>query len=146
MKRKLLIVEDDYPEVERFVEDDLPDLAGNWTHEHIASESDFLKRICSIDEDPPDVILMDIMLNWSKGDEPTPEGYEGRWRAGIRCIRELRQSGSTIPVICHTNLEEEDLESSEDESYNRSSHSGTLYINKKERIGTLRELIKTITD
>ena len=66
----------------------------------------------------PDLIVLDVMLRYTdpspKMELPPPDiAKAGFYRAGIRCLKELRQKGNKAlaetPVVIYTILEREDL-------------------------------------
>jgi DNA-binding NarL/FixJ family response regulator len=117
----ILLVEDDY-------------LQSQWLHRHLVgefpgaqirvihTESQFHSELDELASDPPDVVVMDIMLRWADPapDMPTPPAEvseNGFYRAGVRCARLLaqRERTSGVPLILYTVLEfralEEELKS-----------------------------------
>lgn len=130
---KILIVEDD-------------DYQGEWIYntlrqnfqgeqiDWIKTEYEFRTRLDSeIIPAPPDVIVIDIMLRWTK---PAPKMHvrppdvkaEGFYRAGLRCIDLLQKSDNTrnIPVILYTVLDRIELK---EELQNLRQN--VLYLRKK---------------
>lgn len=84
--------------------------------ERIKTEKEFYDRFDEIASDPPNVILLDIMLRWADPapnlTPPPPEvGQEGFFRAGLRCEQKLATDARTknIPIIIYSVLEREDL-------------------------------------
>jgi CheY-like chemotaxis protein len=112
---RILIVEDDY-------------LQANWIHrtiqqalpgsriDRISTELGFRSNLSDIASNPPNVIILDVMLRWT---DPQPEMIpppddvrEGQFfSAGFRCQRLLAKDHRTknIPVILYTVLERLDL-------------------------------------
>jgi CheY-like chemotaxis protein len=82
----------------------------------IETEHEFRSHLVDIPQDPPDVIVLDIMLRWT---DPAPDmplwpedvEAEGPNRAGFRCKEILARDVITknIPVILYTVLEREDI-------------------------------------
>lgn len=111
----ILLVEDDYIQAEwihRTLEDAFPGVNVS----HIETEFKFRSSLAAITNNPPDIVILDVMLRW---DDPGPQlqpappdvTSEGFYRAGLRCQKLLAQSNptSTIPVILYTVLERADL-------------------------------------
>lgn len=87
--------------------------------EIIRTEREFYSKFDEIAEDPPAVIIMDVMLQWTTPSEnlemekpPDPVLKGGHQSAGLRCERKLAADPRTkdIPVILYTVLERADLE------------------------------------
>lgn len=114
---KILIVEDDYLQADSIYETLKQILSARI--EGISTESEFRSRIQEIEKDPPDVVIMDVMLRWT---DPSPEldldlappdiRNKGFYRAGVRCAALLgeRERTKNIPIIFYTILERADLE------------------------------------
>jgi DNA-binding NarL/FixJ family response regulator len=113
---KILIVEDDHLQAD-WIRTTLESGLEGANVEHIRTEHDFQQHFDEIASDPPNVVVMDVMLRWS---DPAPEipappdnvRTEGFYRAGLRCSRLLARNERTtrIPVILFTVLEHSDLE------------------------------------
>jgi len=81
----------------------------------LKSEAAFCFAIDQIFSDPPDIILIDVMLRWTEkrgSDAPVPPALvdeEGYYRAGIRCQRLAaefeKKTGKTIPIVLLTILD-----------------------------------------
>jgi CheY-like chemotaxis protein len=109
---RVLLIEDDY-------------LYANWLEkeirislgvdvEEVTTEHGFHLKLGEIVENPPDVIVMDIMLRWADPapDMPIPPVDLGSFhRAGLRCLCLLRADKTTrsTPVILYSNLDESDI-------------------------------------
>ncbi len=83
----------------------------------IKTELEFCNRLEELAANPPDVIIMDVMLQWTTPSEhmkkPPREVIEGSHHmAGLRCEERLRKLEGTknVPVILYTVLEQADLE------------------------------------
>ncbi len=94
-----------------------------WTW--IKTESEFRNAVPELIDNPPALILMDVMLPWctpSEDMEEPPDDVreEGFYFAGLRCSRLLRNNAATkdIPVVLWTVLEREALRDSVDFDYN----------------------------
>ena len=114
----ILIIEDDYLQADLIEEalrqEPVISLA---TIERISTESQFHAEFERIAKNPPDVIIMDVMLRWADPspnmEQPSAEIIkEGIGRAGLRNEKLLNQDPRTrgIPVIIYTILEDIDLE------------------------------------
>lgn len=144
---KILVVEDDYLQVE-WLSEQLKNHIEEVQVESISTESKFYDSLARIAAQPPDIILMDVMLRWT---DPAPHMLvppddvreEGFYTAGLRCERKLRQNSetSTIPVILYTMLEQSDLlrqlEGKED---------NTIYCRKEADLHSLIQKIRELVD
>jgi CheY-like chemotaxis protein len=112
---RILVVEDDHHQAYWIGTSLLEGLPGAQIR-RISTELGFRSRLADIADDPPDVIIMDIMLRWT---DPSPDLQEppadvrkdGFYAAGLRCERLLAENERTsgIPVIFYTVLEESDV-------------------------------------
>lgn len=115
---RIVIIEDDhlqYEWVKNKIDQD-QGLSGAVTVERISTESEFRERFQEIATNPPDIIIIDVMLRWR---DPTPQGplmpkevkEGGFYRAGLRCEKMLAEDKRTsqITVIIYTVLSKEDL-------------------------------------
>jgi CheY-like chemotaxis protein len=117
MTRKLhiLVVEDDEIQEESI----LPQLRREFPHDQvraISTEYQFRAEMPELVTDPPDVVVMDVMLRWT---DPSPNmpprdedvAREGPNRAGFRCKKLLASQARTrnVPVILYTVLERADI-------------------------------------
>lgn len=82
----------------------------------IETEREFRELLEGMATDPPDVIVMDVMLRWTNPSPEMPRAPEdvregGHYQAGLRCAALLGryETTKTIPVILHTILEKADL-------------------------------------
>jgi CheY-like chemotaxis protein len=81
----------------------------------IATEKAFIEFIDRLGEECPDLAILDVMVRWA---DPEPDMQlppphvknEGSHRAGLRCLRLLKESGRDVPSIIYTILEKQDLE------------------------------------
>lgn len=112
---KLWFVEDDYNSADETIHD-LKRSFSDIELFYIETESgfcDYLERVQ--EESRPDLVIMDMILRW---DNPSPDmrppldevQKDGPFRAGIRCIRRLRDHAETqdVPVIIFSALGESD--------------------------------------
>jgi len=81
------------------------------------SEHQFSENIHTLQNSPPDLILMDVMLRWTipspNSPAPPAEVAEGGYyRAGLRCANLLlaNERLREVPVVLYTILEQADLE------------------------------------
>lgn len=111
----ILLVEDDYLQAQaitKVLKEHFPELIAK----HVNTEHDFCRELSHIRGDPPDVVIIDVMLRWT---DPSPnmptmpqEVIQGGYHnAGLRCERRLRELPETAntPVILYTVLAEADL-------------------------------------
>ena len=108
----ILLVEDDFMQAEGLMER-IKDQLGVES-DLISTELGFQTRFEEIAQDPPVLIIMDVMLRWADPQpviQRPPDGYDGFHRAGIRCLKMLRSDPRTkeLPVILHSVLEESDV-------------------------------------
>lgn len=137
---KLLIVEDDFIQAE-YIETELKQLLTDVEIKRISTESKFYDFLAEIDENKPDIILLDIMLRWTDSapdlrEMPENVENEGFHLAGIRCEKKLRETkgGENIPVIIYSVIARD--------SYNSFiKPERTKYLNKDFDIKSLRNLI-----
>jgi CheY-like chemotaxis protein len=115
---RILLIEDNRLQAE-YIERTLESGFVRLSLGRISTEHEFRSEASKIAEDPPDVILLDVMLRWT---DPAPESEMpprpddvvagGSQRAGLRCLRVLSSDArlATIPVILYTVLARADLE------------------------------------
>ncbi|HRI45647.1 MAG TPA: hypothetical protein PL089_13870 [Ignavibacteria bacterium] len=112
---KILIIEDDHLQSKLLIKQ-LNHEFKDCTIELLETESDFIKKFPMIEKNPPDLILIDIMLRFQNPSRDMikviPSDRKGFYRAGIRCKQDLNQSEQTksIPIILYTVLNKADLE------------------------------------
>ena len=112
----ILLVEDDYLQSElisEIISNNIKDVI----LKIISTEFEFRSRLEEIVLNPPNLIIMDIMLRWTDADPDMPEPpaqieKEGFYHAGFRCQRLLSEDTRTknIPVLLYTILGKDDLE------------------------------------
>jgi CheY-like chemotaxis protein len=113
----VIVVEDDYMQFD-WINMNLKEAFGAEPR-RFKTEREFHDAIGEIKENPPDVIVMDVMLPWDalwkedQEDEVKPDEVrqEGEYRAGFRCQALLAQDEKTkmIPLILYTVQNREDL-------------------------------------
>lgn len=143
----ILIVEDDYRQAE-LIEDSFrkdPYFASARFH-RISTESDFRARFEEIAGDPPDAVILDVMLRWADpvpNMKPPPPEVEkdGFWRAGLRNAKMLAKDPRTKGVhrILYTISEDVDLEEMDEET---KPH----YLAKDSALDPLVELVRSLVD
>lgn len=113
---KILVVEDDHLQAEWII-NNLEKAFSGATINRISTESEFYLKIDHVIKDPPDVIIIDVMLRWTDPgpDMPIPPEevrMSGFYRAGFRCKSLLANNDITkdIPLILYTVLEYLDLQ------------------------------------
>ena len=112
---RFILVEDDPRQAEALVIDlkaAFPSTQLTW----VASEHDFATLLPTLEPSPPDLVLIDMMLQWARPSRTIPprpaEVSEGGFRrAGLRCVKRLRRISSTrvVPVILYSALDRQDL-------------------------------------
>lgn len=143
----ILIVEDDYLQAE-LIEEALRQEAAlaPLEFERLSTESQFNERFEKLAANPPDLIIMDIMLRWT---DPAPDmkappsdiEKDGYYRAGLRIEKLLAQDPRTrsVPIILYTILEDIDLEV---ELKEERLH----YLPKDSKLGPLVEKIRSLIE
>ena len=112
--KRVLIVEDDYLQAE-WLRATLEGYFPSLNVQHMRTESEFRDKIEKLRRDPPDLVILDVMLRWADPNPriavPPEEAKNGFFRAGLRCERLLRLYKETrqVPVILYTVLQENDL-------------------------------------
>lgn len=80
----------------------------------ITTEQEFAESLPGIGKNPPDLIIIDVMLRWTKPrpgltEDSIPKDVrdQGFYFAGLRCIDQLEQDPKTkaIPWIIYTGLD-----------------------------------------
>jgi hypothetical protein len=99
----------------------------------LMTEREFRDHLAGFCQDPPDLIIMDVMMRWTDprpGEPPPPADVlmGGYRRAGIRCVNLLAREPAlgTVPVIYYTILERSDLERGDAEAL-----SGNVFLIRK---------------
>jgi CheY-like chemotaxis protein len=144
---RVLIVEDDYLQAQ-WLADKIAEQFSHVNISFISTEFELRKRFGSLRTEPPDIILLDVMLRWTDPSpemEPAPPEVRegGYFRAGLRCEQLISQAFETqeIPVILYTVLEEKDLTQLEITTLG----ARTYYLAKNSDPEELLSLIKKIT-
>ena len=116
MDRYIVIVEDDHLQ-EGPLEEQIRDTFSSARIDTVATEEEFRKRLDDYRRNPPDLVVMDVMLRWaypSRTASPAPPDVAqgGYQRAGLRCAQLMADDPAlrTVPVIYYTILERSDLE------------------------------------
>jgi DNA-binding NarL/FixJ family response regulator len=140
----ILLVEDDHMQSD-FIRQSLLRTFSDVRIEVIDTEHRLRSSIDQIAANPPDVVIMDVILRWT---DPAPEmplppvdvKVEGHYRAGFRCQKLLAEHPGTkrIPVIFYTILEAGDMKTRIDEW----SSSNVHYLAKNSDLSQLIELIR----
>lgn len=111
----ILLVEDDNIQEDTIVKDLKKHFGDEIRIETVITEKEFQDKLDEIILNPPNVVIMDVMIRWT---DPTPDMKEppeevsknGPFRAGFRCTELLYQKTVDIPVILYTVLGENDIE------------------------------------
>jgi CheY-like chemotaxis protein len=142
---KMLIVEDDHLQAD-WIRMTLESVLEGAEIECVKTEFDFRERFEQIANDPPSVVVMDVMLRWADPGPSIPSPpddvrREGFYRAGLRCSdlmnRDARTAG--VPVILYSVLEHSDLEADL-----RSLGGNVVYLRKEADSGQLIDQLRSI--
>ena len=121
---KLVVVEDDYHHG-KWVCGELGRLYHETDVDLIRSEVEFLDHLQSLEERPPDAVIMDIMVGWQNPDDLAPGALlkpasaftqtGSELSAGLRLIRKMQESERlrTVPVLIYSVMERVDLDRSD---------------------------------
>jgi DNA-binding response OmpR family regulator len=142
----VLLIEDDHLQSE-WLAGNLELAFGKVRFERIPTEQEFYSRIPELISDPPDIIIIDVMLRWadpSRNMSPPPQKVKngGYYRAGLRCQEELARLEETrnIPVVLYTVLERIDLEPQID-----ALEEKVTYLRKDSDSNALIDRIRAVT-
>jgi CheY-like chemotaxis protein len=112
---KILLVEDDQMQAKEF-RDALEGAFPNVEIKTIGSEYGFYSILGDLENNPPDIILMDVMLRWAYPSLDIPEApeeviNEKHYRAGFRCVKRLSEHKAlrNLNVILYTVLRPLDI-------------------------------------
>jgi DNA-binding response OmpR family regulator len=112
----------------------------------LSTEYEFRQQLENLAEPYPELIVLDVMLPWTKPMEDMPEApkevKENRfYRAGMRCEKLVRKKRAVkhIPIIIYTNLAQEDIQ---DDLNKLSNNTHTVYLGKSSEIKELLDKIK----
>ena len=110
----------------------------------IETESEFYSRLQQLKENPPDLVILDVMLRWANPSREMPPRHErakreGFYTAGFRCrdLLALNEETRNIPVIIFTILEAEDF-------YRDSLSPNTFVLRKGDTDTLVREVRKLV--
>jgi len=118
----------------------------------IKTESAFRDSFEAIAQNPPDAIVMDVMLQWTEASDDIEEQTfpkrvldEGPYRAGLRCEEMLTADGRTknIPMILYTILERHDLEP---DFPDLNAHPNVKHLRKDSTPEPLIQLIREVRE
>jgi CheY-like chemotaxis protein len=112
----IVIVEDDHLQ-EGPLQEQLEDAFPGARITTVVTEHEFRERLAEFHEDPPDIVIMDVMLRWAypapgAAAAPADVVAGGYYRAGLRCADLLAEDPELrgVPVVFYTILERSDLE------------------------------------
>lgn len=138
----ILIVEDDYQQAD-LIRDSLQSVFPGGKIDLIQTEYKFRTYLDVIENQPPDIVVLDVMLRWTDPSEkmelrPEDAKSGGIFEAGLRCKELLaaREATRRIPVILYTALERSDLS---------SKAQGALHLSKEADPEVLINAIRTLT-
>lgn len=113
---KILLVEDDHLAA-NLVAAKLREMFAHAEVKPVSTEQEFRARFEEFAKDPPDLVIMDVMLTWAfpspNMEEPPDEVREGGFhQAGFRCVRMLVEDERTkkIQTIIHSVIERGDVD------------------------------------
>ncbi len=142
---RILLVEDDYLQADwitQGIQLEFPTSAVV----RISTEQEFRSSFDNIVMNPPDVVIMGVMLRWT---DPSPEmesppseiRQDGFYRAGFRCTRLVLQDFRTrkIPIVLYTLMPFVDLEPAL-----RDMPENVVYLSKDGDSSTLTKLIRRL--
>jgi CheY-like chemotaxis protein len=140
---RILIVEDDHLQEGPFAEH-LQDAFPAARIDTVPTEKDFRERLPRLRAEPPDVVVMDVMLRWDfprRDAAPAPDDVrEGGYHwAGVRCAQLMAADpdlGRTPVVFC-TIVERADLERD-----GRSLPANSRYVRKSADLDGLTRTIR----
>jgi CheY-like chemotaxis protein len=112
----IVVVEDDHLQ-EGPLQEQLEDAFPAARITTVVTEHDFRERLGEFHENPPDIVIMDVMLRWAypapgAAEAPSDVVEGGYYRAGLRCAALMAEDPALqgVPVVYYTILERSDLE------------------------------------
>lgn len=142
----VIVVEDDYMQFD-WINMNLKESFGVEPR-RFRTEKEFYDALDELTENPPDVIVMDVMLPWDAhwkedGVKPDEVRQEGEYRAGFRCQALLAQHEKTraVPLILYTVQTREDLSG----DLKGLPQKTAMFLPKQGDIGPLVEKIEKLT-
>jgi hypothetical protein len=112
---RILLVEDDYLQAE-FIALSIEEAFPRSFIMRVHTEFEFRSHFDDIASNPPDIIIMGVLLRWANPSAemempPKEVKEQGYYRAGFRCIELLSNDHRThdVPVILHTILDSMDI-------------------------------------
>lgn len=148
---KILVIEDDHLQAEWICKNLEQAFRGDKI-DRITMEMEFRSHFDEIANDPPDVVIMDVMLRWADPSpdlKPPPDDVKkgGFYRAGLRCTRILAQDKRTedIPVILYTVLEHNDLQQNNFEADLQDLLKKAVHLPKEANLAPLIQAIRKVT-
>jgi CheY-like chemotaxis protein len=112
----IVVVEDDHLQ-EGPLQEQLEDAFPGARIATVVTEQEFRDMLAVFRADPPDIVIMDVMLRWAYpapgAAAPPPDVVAGGYyRAGLRCAELLLADPALcgVPVVYYTILERSDLE------------------------------------
>jgi CheY-like chemotaxis protein len=115
MALRLVVVEDDHLQ-DGPLHDQLKEAFAGAEVESIPTERAFRERLASLQAQPPDLVVMDVMLRWAspRRDDPAPppDVVHAYQRGGLRCAQLLATDPvlAKTPIVFWTILERSDIE------------------------------------
>ncbi len=113
---RILLVEDDYLEAGQ-IRDLLTEHYLNVDLIDVSTEVGFIEVLPALEESPPDLVIMDVMIPWQGRSAslvaPPEEEPRSALNAGIRLLAKLQESHrlKSVPVIIHSARAWHDVES-----------------------------------
>jgi CheY-like chemotaxis protein len=142
---EIVFVEDDPLQAE-WIQEQLQNKYPRATLRRIKTESEFRAKVETLAENPPDIVVMDVMLRWADPSPAMPhvpdDAKVGHHRAGLRCQRLLSSVPATsgIPILLYTVLEDDDLAAEI-----RDLPQNVVYARKESSPENLYRKIQTLT-
>jgi CheY-like chemotaxis protein len=141
---RVVLVEDDYLEAGQ-IRDVLNEQYARVDLVEYATELDFVAALPTLGENPPDLVIMDVMLPRQRASTNVvapPEERRGEpLRSGIRLLAKLQQSAKLrgVPVIIHSALPWQDLET---DLFNRPDH--VIFVQKSATSSQLMVVVRAV--